>query len=271
MVGIERIEYYLPNYCIEAKKYLLDLVNSGGYSYKKEDINLFLGVSGYNLIRVEKEKSRINMIENVFERFSKTYDLSLIDYVIYSTDILESFQEKKVYPLYFINKFNLKNASYLSINQQCGTQLNVLNIGKLLIMQGQAERVLIISSSYKKKTDNRFIKGFAIAGDGAVGVIIKKSEQFCIKDFITVVCSEYYDLRNTPSDGINYLKYLNNGLRSIRLLLERNKLLLDDINQIIPQNVNSYEWDYYCKKISYPKERVFLRNISQYGHIGDCD
>jgi 3-oxoacyl-[acyl-carrier-protein] synthase III len=48
-------------------------------------------------------------------------------------------------------------------------------------------------------------------------------------------------------------------------------LSLADLRLILPHNVNSVSWRRLCKRIGFPRERVLLDNVPQYGHCFAAD
>jgi 3-oxoacyl-[acyl-carrier-protein] synthase III len=48
-------------------------------------------------------------------------------------------------------------------------------------------------------------------------------------------------------------------------------LTLSDLALILPHNVNSVSWRRLCKRIGFPKDRVLLDNVAQYGHCFAAD
>ncbi len=271
-VGIEKILTYLPEETLTVKQFYNQMDEKYKYKKSEQEINFFMETSHYEKVVVEEKRDRIEFIDSFFEKLMEYYKGQDFDYVIYSTDIPESTRDKIVYQLYFLNKYNFKNVNYITMNQQCGTQLNALAIATSMIKCNQARRILIISHSYKDELKKRLLEGYGIIGDGVVGIVVsEEAKNLKYIDLYTKTSSEFYDLNRTPKGGMSYYQYLYNGVDGINQLLKRNNIEIQDIKYIIPQNVSALEWDFYCPRLKCNYDQVYLKNISRYGHLGDAD
>jgi 3-oxoacyl-[acyl-carrier-protein] synthase-3 len=89
------------------------------------------------------------------------------------------------------------------------------------------------------------------------------------------------DFVGTTDGGITMVKdfkkgdipavIVNVGAELIKSLVKKNHLTLKDIALIIPQNISASGWNFYCQMLEFPKERVFLDNFDDGGHMGDVD
>lgn len=272
-IGIELMDCYVPGNRLSAREFYHILQKEYGYAKTDREIEDFIKNASLGEVTVENEKNRIEMIETLFDNiFSKRgYNPEKIDFVIFTADIPECYRDITVYQLYFMKKYGLSRANYFTMNQQCGTQLNAINLAESLIKTEKAEKVMIVSHNYIANVEHRLLDGYGIFGDGAAAAVISSG---CItmkfKKFKTVINPSYYNLKETPNSGTKYLEYLLNGVKSINELV-KDEMPLDSFDMIIPQNVNAMEWEYYCAKLRYPIEKVFLQNIANYGHVGDAD
>ena len=58
---------------------------------------------------------------------------------------------------------------------------------------------------------------------------------------------------------------------TVQAALDRAGLRLDQLDLILPHNVNALVWRRLCRRIGYPVERVLLDNIPTVGHIFCAD
>ncbi len=270
-IGIEYIQYYIPENRMTVYEYYEELRKKSNYQITDSEINNFISTSRYREVAVENKKNRVEMLECVLGKILQYCEPKDIDYVIYATDIPESYRDKIVYQLKLLKDFGLENANYFTLNQQCGTQIIAVRIADSLIKTGAANKVLIVSHSYKEEIGKRLLEGYGIIGDGAVAAIVSKNaSKLRIVASNTYVNNKYFDLNRTPKNGLAYYEYLQNGVQGIRDTFNE-EVELSNISLIIPQNVSALEWDFYCRRLMFNKEKVFLENIGKYGHLGDAD
>ena len=186
------------------------------YNITNDEIDYFIATSRYREVAIENKKQRVEMLEEVIKKVLANYETKDIDYVIYSTDIPESARDKIVYQLKIMSDLGFKHTNYFTINQQCGTQLTAVRIADSLIKAGEANKILIISHSYKEEINRRLLEGYGIIGDGAVAAVISKfPSQLRVVNSYTWVNNSYYDLNKTPKKGFAYFEYLQNGYSMI--------------------------------------------------------
>ena len=271
-IGIEKIVTYLPEGKMSVHQFYEKMKKNYDYSISDEEIERFIETSKYNEVVYEENLNRIELLDAFFQKLMDYYNGDEIDYILYSTDIPEATRDKVVYQLYYIHKYKFTNANYMTLNQQCGTQINAIAIATSLIRCKQAKRVLIVSHSFKDELRRRLLEGYGIIGDGVVGIIVSEdASQMTYVDSYTKTNGEYYDLNKTPKAGMSYFQYLHNGVDNINEILHRNNLLISDIKIIIPQNVSAMEWDFYAPRLKCKPDQIYLKNVSRYGHLGDAD
>jgi 3-oxoacyl-[acyl-carrier-protein] synthase-3 len=174
-------------------------------------------------------------------------------------------------PYYLQERFNLVNAQIFNVEQECSSSLIALKIAKSLMTEDKEKRILLLSRNYFENPDKRIMGGSIVVSDG-VG-ILEVSDSYKgleILDFISISSGKISMVKDLASSK-NVMEVFTTGSDLIHTLLKRNNLKIDDVACIIPQNLSRFSWNFYCKILPYPKDKVFLDNVTEGGHMGDVD
>lgn len=189
-----------------------------------------------------------------------------------------------------LDKVGAKNAFGFDINAACSGFLYALTTGSKFIESGTYKKVLVLGLdvmssiiNYKDRTT------CIIFGDGGGGVLLQPSQEpgYGIMDSIlkadgsgraylhmkaggslrpptmeSVQAMEHYVFQ----DGKPVFKAAVNGMVStIKELLERNNLTMEEINWLVPHQANMRIINSVAEMLDFPKEKVMI-NIHKYGN-----
>lgn len=277
-VGISYSDYYLPEKFVGIKEYFLSknkFVLPGGF----EDIDTFCDnfvkqrhIKG---IYINEEKSEVDIFIGLLEKFFREtkVDSKSIDIIIYTKGV--PLHENVVsIPYYMQKKFDMENAAVFNVEQTCGAALMSMQIAESMIHSGKYNSALILSSSLIKDNDKRDVK-LTLISDGAAMLYMEKNpKRYVIEDSISRTTGSYSYTIDSFTKRENYrelIKYLKNGADTINLLLEKNKLTMNDIQIISPQNTTYSGWEIYASLLHISMDKIYLENIPKGAHIGDVD
>jgi 3-oxoacyl-[acyl-carrier-protein] synthase III len=174
-------------------------------------------------------------------------------------------------PYYLQEKFSLVNAQIFNVEQECSSSLIAIKIAKSLMSEDKDKRILLLSGNYFENPDKRIMGGSIIVSDG-VG-ILEVSESYAgleILDFISISSGKISMVKDLAHSK-NVIEVFTTGSKLIHALLKKNNLRIEDVAYIIPQNLSRHSWNLYCKILPFSKDRVFLDNVTDGGHMGDVD
>jgi 3-oxoacyl-[acyl-carrier-protein] synthase III len=174
-------------------------------------------------------------------------------------------------PYYLQHKFNLINAQIFNVEQECSSSLIALKIAKSLMAEDKEKRTLLLSRNYFENPDKRIMGGSIVVSDG-VGIleVSDSNKGLEILDFISISSGKITMVKDLANSK-NVMEVFTTGSDLIHALLKKNNLKIDDVACIIPQNISRFSWNFYCKILPFSKDRVFLDNVTEGGHMGDVD
>jgi 3-oxoacyl-[acyl-carrier-protein] synthase III len=158
-------------------------------------------------------------------------------------------------PYFLKREFGMDNALVLNIDVECAGTLVATRIAMSMFRDFPLSR--------------RVMADYAIVSDGvALMELSATNGELVILDFASVADGRI-------SKVVHYKEkaqlLITTGVELIGRIAKKNALLLSDIKMIIPQNTTRVGWNSYCKQLGYPRDRVFLRNVADGGHMGDVD
>lgn len=183
-------------------------------------------------------------------------------------------------------RLGLNKVMAFDINAACSGFVYILNVADKMIKSGAYNNVLIVGAeTLTRLTDWRDRNTCVLFGDAAGAMIISRSEENKIKD---VICGsdgdvEGYLICNNPDikdpavnaispqdhihmNGREVFKFATRIMpATIKQLLERNEMTLDDLNYIVAHQANERIIDKAARDLGYPLEKCYL-NISEYGN-----
>lgn len=132
--------------------------------------------------------------------------------------------------------------------------------------------ILIADNAFTKIL--KTIPGSTILGDAATVVLLKKSHHaHRMLDVVIEVDGRFASgSLAQPSEQLlfqkEYVVLLSNVIFAI---VRKNNLTLNDIHTIFPHNVNTLSWNQVASHIHFPKEKIYLNNVSRTAHCFGSD
>lgn len=183
-------------------------------------------------------------------------------------------------------RLGLERVMTFDVNAACSGFLYALNIADKMIKSGAYNNALIVGAeTLTRLTDWRDRNTCVLFGDAAGAMIISKSIENKIKD---VICGSVGDVdgylickgvdikdptvnANSIQDHIHMngrevFKFATRIMpKTIRNLLERNSMSLEDLDYIVAHQANERIIDKAARDLEFPMEKMYL-NISEYGN-----
>ena len=285
---IKRIECFLPQRVVTNDELA---EQSGRWSAAK--IEKKVGIRERHV--AEENETAVDLAYEVSLKVLEGYDKNKIDFLILCTESPDYFLPASACVLQ--DKLGLPTrVGAFDFNLGCSGYIYGLAIAKGFINSGMGNSVLLITSeTITKHIHEKDFSNRAIFGDGAAASIIEKSEEECIFEFVLGTDGKGRKNLIIPSGGLrsrynpdeepvedesgnlrtgNNL-YMNGPEifnftieavpKTIKDVLEKNRLQMDDIDYFIFHQANKYMIDYLRKKIKIPEEK-FFKNMLHTGN-----
>ena len=187
-------------------------------------------------------------------------------------------------------RLGLEKIMTFDVNAACSGFLYALNIADKMIKSGAYKNALIVGAeTLTRLTDWRDRNTCVLFGDAAGAMIIGVSKENKIKDVICgsvgdveghLICNGV-DLKDPAVNATSVQDHIHmNGRevfkfatrimpQTIRDLLDRNNMVLDDLDIIVAHQANERIIDKAARDLEFPMEKMYL-NISEYGNTSSA-
>ncbi len=282
-IKIVKIEYYLPETIITN-----DDLEKKFPDWSSDKIEKKIGIRERHIVK--NNETALDLALKAGEKVLKNYNKNKINFLMLCTQSTEYYLPSGACILQ--DRLKLKtNIGALDYNLGCSGFIYGLALAKSLINSNIAKNILLITSEtytkhiYPKDKSNR-----TIFGDAAAAIIIEKSEEEQIGEFVLGTDGSGYKNLIVPNGGLRNrynpnAKEIDDGSGSIRTnnnlymdgpeifnftikavpkvvseTLEKNNTTLDEIDYVIFHQSNKFMNEYLRKKINIPKEK-FCENL----------
>lgn len=276
--------YYIPPQILSTDDYVEKL--DDGFmkvvEMNRKDLASILKNSiGIKHIYVDDRKNEAKIFSGILERYFDSQGVSpeSVDFIIYTRgnsvaegDPWSLTDDRCINVPYFLqNRFKMKNAQIFNVEQVCSGTSVALRIAHSFIQDGSAKKILILSANFFRDMGNRLMGGLGLVSDGAAMLEVSAAENglaYVDYDGVTdgsITMVKDFRRGTIPADIVKV------GSELMDKVTRRNDIGLRDVAVLIPQNISSSGWNFYCQQMDYPRERVFLETYSDGGHMADVD
>ncbi|MUH00712.1 hypothetical protein F7734_53950 [Scytonema sp. UIC 10036] len=280
--GISYSDYYIAEQSVSIEQLISNLSESNipnGLD-RKQFTEILIETLGVQFVYVDDRKNELLRFHQLLQRYFLQYSSTPeeIDVLIYAAgDSIASGHSWAENDSECINiaysvkhEFKLDNALLFNVAVECASTLIAMRIALSMLRDRSARKVLILSRNFYTNDRRLSLMGKGtLVSDGAGIIELSADKTDCsIIDFVSIEdnrISKFSDFI-TKSQLVVEL-----GANAIKTLVERNSIKIHEISMIIPQNTTRFAWQRYCKILDIPISKVFLDNISDYGHVGDVD
>jgi 3-oxoacyl-[acyl-carrier-protein] synthase III len=168
----------------------------------------------------------------------------------------------------------LRHAVAFTVTQQaCATGLQAIDIaGRLLAADPYPGALALVIAGEKTFTlESRLLPETSLFGEGsAVGLVRLDGPRDRMLAYAVDVRGEFDG--EFDDVAVRFQREYPESLADVLLAaVARAGLELDDIEVVLPHNVNLVSWRRLCRRIGFPVERVVLDNVSRLGHVFCAD
>ncbi|MBA7497335.1 3-oxoacyl-[acyl-carrier-protein] synthase 3 [subsurface metagenome] len=278
---IINIEYYLPEKIITNDQLAKEFPD-----WSSDKIEKKVGIRERHIVK--EDETALDLALKAAKNVLKKYNKNKIDFLLFCTQSPEYYLPSGACILQ--DKLGLKtNIGAFDYNLGCSGFVYGLTLAKSLIISKIASNILLITSeTYTKHIHPKDKSNRTIFGDAAAAVIIEKSEEEQIGEFVLGTDGSGYRNLIVPNGGLRSrynpnAQEIDDGSGSIRTdnnlymngpeifnftikavpkavseTLKKNNIILDKIDYVIFHQANKYMNEYLRKKIDIPKEKFYL-------------
>ena len=282
MIGISAMGYYLP----PARQGTGYLVESGRTNSSADKLNKL----GFQSIHVAGEETAVQLAMQAVADLQRRsgLDLGRIDMLLYAgalatssvvmSDAAGAWNEMvDPTPLFRFPGTRLQaelgvpNASVIGIAQlACNTFQAAMRVARaLLLAEPTLNHVLCVAADRFPPYAKREIV-YNLMSDGACAAVISRG---CSTNRILatrqITRGAYWD--SSISHDQLIAAYFPLARRAILEAVTAAALTIDDIDLLIPHNINIKSWEILSQVLGIPMQRIYTANISRIGHVVASD
>lgn len=274
--------YYLP----PMEQTVEDVVNAGQSNSDRDKLTRL----GFATIRVAGDEPAEHMALQAVRNLSTRsgFDLAQIDVVLYagalatSSAVTSDDQERwgamsDPTPLfrfpgpYLQSELGIPNASVMGLTQlACNSFQAALRVARALITaESSVNHVLCVAADRFPQGAKREIV-YNLMSDGACAGVVSRGERSNrLLATTQITRGAYWD--STISHDQLIAAYFPLARRAIVEAVEAAGCSLDEIDLLIPHNLNLKSWGILAQILGIPLDRVYTRNIARIGHVVASD
>jgi len=278
---IVKVEYYLPETVITNDDLAKEFPE-----WSSDKIEKKIGIRERHIVK--ENETALDLALETGKKILKNYDKDKVDFLLFCTQSPEYYLPSGACILQ--DRLGLKtNIGALDYNLGCSGFVYGLGLGKSLINSNITTNILLITSeTYTKHIHPKDKSNRTIFGDAAAAIIIEKSEEEQIGEFVLGTDGSGYKNLIVPNGGLrnrynpsaqeidddsgsirtdnnlymNGPEIFNFTIKAVPKVvsetLAKNNITLDDLDYVIFHQANKYMNEYLRKKINIPKEKFYL-------------
>jgi 3-oxoacyl-[acyl-carrier-protein] synthase III len=172
--------------------------------------------------------------------------------------------------------FGLDHVPYYGVGHvNCSSLLRAIQLAEAFLQRYPDRSVLVLAGDHTSFVPMaRMIPGAAVMGDAAVAFVVRRGAcPYVLRSHAWRQATAFYrgiymDDDEARAFGAVYVDLL------VQVVVESAAaagLRLDEVDHILPHNVNHITWARFARETGYPKEQIFLDLIPELGHTMTTD
>lgn len=269
---LERIESFLPERSLKID----DFAESLGLS--RAEIGIFRKIYGLDRLRFDPDTGLFDLVLPAARRaLAALPEGHRVDYVIFA-HTMQTLTPPHIDAAEVIrDELGLHEAEAFALSHQaCVSSLGAIDVAAELLRAEAAAGAcaLVVTGERAYSPKVQLIPNSAIMADAAAACLVTVGGAGDeVRSFVTRTLGEYAAGLNltkeeTQAFGRSYSTVL---AETIYRALDEAGLVFDDIDLVIPHNVNMVSWRQTIKEMGEPAQRFFLENVHRYSHCYASD
>lgn len=165
--------------------------------------------------------------------------------------------------------------SFSMSHQGCAVGLSVLKVAESLLSGEPAgSTALVLVGEKALSSVMQHLPATSVLGDATAGVLVGlEPPGDALLSTAHRTRGEFHQAMNMPEEGQSrYRRAYTPELTAVMLdAVRRADLELDDIDLVLPHNVNRYSWSTAARRLGLPLDRIYLENVPKTGHCFCAD
>ncbi|GAA2742145.1 3-oxoacyl-[acyl-carrier-protein] synthase III C-terminal domain-containing protein [Kitasatospora cinereorecta] len=174
------------------------------------------------------------------------------------------------------DKLGLGGAGAFSMSHQgCVIGLTALKAAEALLLDEEpGSTALVLVGERALSPVMQHIPGTSVLGDATAGLLVSlEGPGDALLSVAQRTLGEFHRARHmSEEEQHRYRQAYTPALTAVMLeAVHAAGLELDDIDQVLPHNVNRYSWSTAARRLGLPLERIYLENVPKTGHCFCAD
>ncbi|MEV7340278.1 ketoacyl-ACP synthase III family protein [Streptomyces sp. NPDC093544] len=271
-ITLERIESYLPERSVRIEE-LGELLG-----LRRAELGVFRKFYGLDTLRFDPELSLLDLLRPAAQGALATLpEGGQVDYLAYAHTTQAVAPADVDIAQVVRDDLGLAGTEAFGLSHQaCVSSLGAIEVlGELLRAEGaEGSYALMVTGERAYSPIVQHVPNTAIMADAAASCLITlDGDGDVVRSFATRTLGEYAQwLELTPEQNAVFGEQYGSRIAEvIHQALVEASLTLDDVDLVIPHNVNKLAWRQTIKELEVAPEKVFLDNIPRYSHTFASD
>lgn len=272
---IERVEAFTP-----ARSWTVEQIGeaSGLTHYQTKVLRR---IRGLDRIRTDPELDLFDLLVPAAEAaLEPLADRTAIRYLIYAHTLPDPTPSYVIAADRLRDRLGLTKADAFAVTQQfCASGLAAIDIaGELLRADGDpAAKALVVTGEKAFNSVLRYVLNVSVTGEASTACVVGIGDAAAgssrMVSYAAKTEGEYADGFRMSAERLRRFGETYNAhlWEAISEALARGGLRLDDIDMVVPHNVNTSLWLRLAAQVGLDRKRIFLDNTARYGHCNCAD
>lgn len=272
MTALEAVACYVPEQSFPIDGFAEQL------GLPARQIQIFRRFYGLAEVRREPDRTHAQLLASAVEALTELRGQEhRVRYVLYARSVAMS-APYPMNPLHDLCRdFGLSHALAFTVTHHaCATGLIALDVaGKLLAADGEPGALALLLAGEKTFTvDAQYVPETTFFGEAATAVLVSDDgPRDRLLSFASTIRGEFDGRLAEDADLLaRYQQEFQDLLVEVLVAAtDRAGMKFDELNLVLPHNVNTVTWRRLCKRLNFPLERVVLSNVPVIGHSFAAD
>jgi 3-oxoacyl-[acyl-carrier-protein] synthase III len=270
MAGLTRIGMHVPEGRESVESVLTGLERPEG------EIRLYRRLHNLQQVAVTEDGGLEQLLGHALADLAATEDLSAVGLVLYAHTILPQVPPDHDLLGRVLAPFGLEHLPCYGVaHLNCTSLFRATQLAQAYVEQFPDRAVLVLGGDHTTfMRQARILPGVSVTGDAAVAFLVRR-DAYRYRWLGGAWKQETRFHRGFEMDReeakVFTAVYGELLVGVIADCIAAAGLDLDEVDQILPHNVNETTWVRYSRETGYPKERIFLELIPEVGHTMTTD